>query len=279
MFSGPILTIAGLIVGAVFVSVVHHSFLVFLQGRRVEEQFWMKNSSNALSIVVQSLCAASVSMSLTQLIWWFLRRRPFTVSQLNQLFSLPGQLPTLFLVLSKRPWRILPIIFISALIPVYTLVSILAPNSLAVGPASPKTQIISVPTIFFNRDALEQGWAYPLPGDSGCPYDVTTSFERVLERSLRFDELVGWSAPLGCENGCNYTLQYTAPALRCSSIDAEGIILDGSPTLHPNQPPALLWSNNVSEGVYNGASQYMRSDVDPRHFMAKIQCRGGFDLW
>ncbi|KAK0454219.1 uncharacterized protein EV420DRAFT_1555814 [Desarmillaria tabescens] len=261
MLSGPNLTIVGLIAGAAFVSVVHHFFLVFLRGRRVEEQFWMKNTSNALSIVVQSLCAVSVSVSLTQLIWWFLRRRPFTVSQLNQLFSLPGQLPTLFLVLSKRPWRILPIIFISALIPVYTLVSILAPNALAVGPASPKTQIISAPTIFFDRDPLEQGWAYPLPSVSGCIYEVTSSFERVLERSLRFDGLVGWSAPLGCESGCNYTLQYSAPALRCSSIDAEDI-LNGSSTIHPAQPPALLWSNDSSEGVYNGASQYMRSDVD-----------------
>ncbi len=68
ILSGSTLTIAGLIMGAALVSGVHHFFLVFLDGRQVEEQFWMKNTSNALSIVVQTLCVASVSVSLTQLV-------------------------------------------------------------------------------------------------------------------------------------------------------------------------------------------------------------------
>ncbi|PBK61410.1 hypothetical protein ARMSODRAFT_1064875 [Armillaria solidipes] len=231
-------------------------------GCRVEgrfSQFWMKNISNALSIVVQTLCVASISVSLTQLIWWFLRRQPFTVAELDQLFSLPGRLPTLRLVLSKSSWRILPIIFISTLIPVYTLVSILAPNALEVGPASPKTQTLTVPTIFYGRDPLEQGWAYPqIPAI--CFYQLTSNFERILGSSMRLDKLVGWNAPLGCESGCNYTLEYSGPALRCSSMDTEGILYNNASS--PSRPLSLLWISENQEGVYNATTEVVNSDAD-----------------
>ncbi len=68
LLSGPVLTMAGLIMGAALISGVHHYILITLKGRRVEgrfSQFQMKNTTNALSIVVQTLCVASVSLSLT----------------------------------------------------------------------------------------------------------------------------------------------------------------------------------------------------------------------
>ncbi|PBK79964.1 hypothetical protein ARMGADRAFT_94766 [Armillaria gallica] len=262
LLSGPILTMVGLIVGAALISGVHHFTLIFFKGRCVEgrfSQFWMKNISNVLSIVVQTLCVASISVSLTQLIWWFLRRQPFTVAQLDQLFSLPGCLPTLRLVLSKSSWRILPIIFISTLIPVYTFVSILAPNALEVGPASPKTQTLTVPTIFYGRDPLEQGWAYPR-NPANCFYQLTSNFERVLGSSMRFDSLLGWSAPLGCESGCNYTMEYSAPALRCSIMDTKGILYDNASS--PSQPLARLWISENQAGVYNATTEVVNSNAD-----------------
>ncbi|KAG7441796.1 uncharacterized protein BT62DRAFT_1079752 [Guyanagaster necrorhizus] len=82
--------IIGLLIVAAATATLHHLFLSFLHGREVQQQFWIKNSSNALSTSIQWLCAASVSLSLTQLIWWFIRRRPFTVVQLNHLFGLPS---------------------------------------------------------------------------------------------------------------------------------------------------------------------------------------------
>ncbi len=60
--------IAGLLLGAALTAVLHHVYLSKLRGRTVFGQFWIKNSSNALSTLVQWLCMGSVSVSLTQLV-------------------------------------------------------------------------------------------------------------------------------------------------------------------------------------------------------------------
>lgn len=60
--------IASLLLGAALTAVLHHVYLFILQGRTVSGQFWIKNSSNALSTLVQWLCMGSVSVSLTQLV-------------------------------------------------------------------------------------------------------------------------------------------------------------------------------------------------------------------
>ncbi len=60
--------IAGLLFGAALTAVLHHVYLFILRGRTVSNQFWIKNSSNALSTLVQWLCMGSVSVSLTQLV-------------------------------------------------------------------------------------------------------------------------------------------------------------------------------------------------------------------
>ncbi len=59
---------SGLLFGAALTSVLHHVYLFVLRGRTVSDQFWIKNSSNALSTLVQWLCMGSVSVSLTQLV-------------------------------------------------------------------------------------------------------------------------------------------------------------------------------------------------------------------
>ncbi len=60
--------VAGLLFGAALTAVLHHVYLFVLRGRTVSDQFWIKNSSNALSMLVQWLCMGSVSVSLTQLV-------------------------------------------------------------------------------------------------------------------------------------------------------------------------------------------------------------------
>ncbi len=60
--------IAGLLLGAALIAVLHHVYLFILRGRTVSSQFWIKNSSNALSTLVQWLSMGSVSVSLTQLV-------------------------------------------------------------------------------------------------------------------------------------------------------------------------------------------------------------------
>ncbi len=60
--------IAGLLFGAALTAALHHFYLFILRGRTVSSQFWIKNSSNALSTLVQWLCMGSVSVSLSQVV-------------------------------------------------------------------------------------------------------------------------------------------------------------------------------------------------------------------
>ncbi|KAK0462306.1 uncharacterized protein EV420DRAFT_1523990 [Desarmillaria tabescens] len=202
--------IAVLLLGAALTAGMHHVYLFILQGRTVSSQFWIKNSSNALSTLVQWLCIASVSVSLTQLIWWLIRRRPFTILQLNHLFGLPSPFPILRLASSKRLRNVIPVIFMATIVQLLALVSILAPNSLEVGSASPKNTTISVPTISFSKsDNISE---------VRCDFTPSTAWQRILIQALSSDTLVGWNAPIGCGRECHYTIQYPAPALRCTEL-------------------------------------------------------------
>ncbi len=255
-----------MLLGAGLTAGIHHVFLTFLQGRDAQDQFWIRNSSNALSTLVHWLCAGSVSISLTQLvsafflkcmdkltmttrqIWLFLCRRPFTVKQLNHLFGLPDPIQTLRLVLA---WRIVPIIIMALLLQSLTLVSILAPNALEVGSGSPRNEIISVPTVSFgNGDAWTTG------SMTNCTFTMTVTWERILSRSFLSDSLIGWNAPAGCGSACNYTIEYAAPALQCSEIGQDEILDDGDGSSGPSNPSAILRSTNstVDTAVYNATT-------------------------
>lgn len=154
--------------------------------------------------------------------------------QLNHIFGLPNPIRTLRLASSERPWKILPIITMAIVVQAYTLVSILAPNSLEVGTASVQTELISIPTIFFDSDPLEHSWGY-VPADS-CDYALSSGWERTLGQSLQSDELIGWKVPLRCGTGCNYTFEYPAPALRCFDLGPDELF-DNDESAYP-PPPA-----------------------------------------
>ncbi|KAK0431402.1 hypothetical protein EV421DRAFT_1927773 [Armillaria borealis] len=249
--------IAGLLFCAALTAVLHHVYLFVLRGRTVSGQFWIKNSSNALSTLVQWLCMGSVSVSLTQLvsilyldlkafdsqtqqIWWLLRRRPFTILQLNHLFGLPDPLRILRLASSRRLWNAIPVIIIATIFQAFVLVSILAPNSLEVGSASPKNTTISVPTTLFNK--LINGF--------NCTMNPSADSEKVLGLALQSEKLMGWNAPAGCGTACNYTIQYTAPALRCTELD-----MDELNTMLPSSDLSTAVYNVTFTTVYNATFQ------------------------
>ncbi|PBK95094.1 hypothetical protein ARMGADRAFT_1144795 [Armillaria gallica] len=203
--------IAGLLLGAALTAVLHHIYLSNLRGRTVSVQFWIKNSSNALSTLVQWLCMGSVSVSLTQLIWWLLRHRPFTILQLNHLFGLPDPLRILGRASARKLRNAIPVITIGTLLQTFALVSILAPNSLdslEVGSVSPKNTTISVPTAFFNKSISR----------FDCDMTPSADSEKILRLALQSETLLDWNAPAGCGTACNYTIQYSAPALRCTEL-------------------------------------------------------------
>ncbi|KAK0194747.1 hypothetical protein F5146DRAFT_1171901 [Armillaria mellea] len=209
--------IAGLLFGAALTAVVHHVYLFILRGRIVSSQFWIKNCSNVLSALVQWLCIASLLVSLTQLIRRLIRCQLFTILQVNHLFGLSNPFRILRLASSRRVRNSIPAIVIATLLQTFTLVSILAPNSLEVGLASPQNIIISVPTAYFDKANLSEARCDPYP---------SAEWQNVLSQALQSDTLLGWNAPPGCGSACNYTIQYAAPALRCIEFNTdEGITM------------------------------------------------------
>ncbi|KAK0505466.1 hypothetical protein EDD18DRAFT_1326541 [Armillaria luteobubalina] len=201
--------IAGLLFGAALTAVLHHIYLFILRGHTVSGQFWIKNSSNVLSTLVQWLCRGSIS------IWWLLRRRPFTIRQLNHFFGLHDPLRILRLASSKRLWSVIPVIAIAIILQAFELVSILAPNSLEIGTAPPTYTNLTVPTVSFSKTNLSGSQC-----DDDKPY---AAWQKVLGRALLSDKLLAWDAPVGCGTACNYTILYAAPALRCTTLGMDAV--------------------------------------------------------
>ncbi|KAK0227227.1 hypothetical protein EDD85DRAFT_794501 [Armillaria nabsnona] len=258
--SGTPLMMVGLLVVAAVTALLHHVYLSFLHGQDVQQQlqqFWIKNSSNALSTAIQWLCAASLSLSLTQLTWSLIRRWPFTVIQLNHLFGLPNPCPIIGLTFSSgsKPWKIIPIIIMAIAVQGFTLVSIFAPNSLMIGSASPRNDVLNVPSIFFDTSKEGMGWTSGFGGLGDCTVKASSVWKRILGRAFQSDELITWKPPEGCQDGCNYTIEYPAPALLCSDISEDEILGNGDvdqasdptqPTVHLSSPS---WS--LTDSVYN----------------------------
>lgn len=86
-----------------------------------------------------------------------------------------------------------------------------------------------MPTVFFSKTNITGFQCDPYP---------STTWQRVLSRALQSDTLIGWNAPVGCGSACNYTIQYPAPALRCTELG-----IDEVNTLVP--------SNNLIVTMYN----------------------------
>ncbi|KAK0470980.1 hypothetical protein IW261DRAFT_1572500 [Armillaria novae-zelandiae] len=247
----------GLLVISAATAILHHIYLSFLRNRDVKQQFWIKNSSNALSTSIQWLCAASLSLSLTQVTWSLIRRRPFTLIQLNHLFGLPNPYPIIGLTLSigSKSWGIIPVIVMAAAVQAFTLVSILAPNSLAVGSASPRNDVLDVPAIFFNTSKEGSGWTTGFGGLEDCTVSTSSAWKRIFGRAFQSDNLITWNPPEGCQSGCNYTIEYPAPALLCSDISEDEILGNGDAvqTSDPSQPTVQLSSPSflIAESVYS----------------------------
>ncbi|KAK0209695.1 hypothetical protein IW262DRAFT_1528555 [Armillaria fumosa] len=253
------LIIISLVIAAAATATLHHIYLSFLRGREVRQQFWIKNSSNALSTSIQWLCAASVSQSLTQIIWVFIRRRNLTVIQINHLFGLPGPFSIIGLTVSKQAFKIIPIIITALSVQGFTLVSILAPNSLEIGSALPINDTLHVPTILFNESSQGTGWNPEFGAYLNCAVKTSTVWKRILGWSFQSDELITWKPPEGCQNGCNYTIEYPAPALHCSDISQDEILGNANDTYassDPPQPIAQLPYALLAEQVY-AANSYL----------------------
>ncbi|KAK0475403.1 hypothetical protein IW261DRAFT_1595410 [Armillaria novae-zelandiae] len=244
--------IAGLLFGAALTAGLHHAYLSILEGRTVSCQFWIRSSSNVLSALVQCLCAASISVSITKRLRRLIHRR-VTILQSNHLFGLSNPLRLLRLAPSRSVRNAIPASIIVTLAQAFMLVSILAPNSLEVGLDSPQSTIISVPTVYFNDINLSEARCDPYP---------SAAWQKVLGHALQSPSLLGWNAPAGCGSACHYTIQYTAPALRCTELDMDEVI-----TMVPSDDDLTTLYNstyNIDMATYlvTNMSMAWRSDND-----------------
>ncbi len=137
----------------------------------------------------------------------------------------------------------------------FTLVSILAPNPLAVGSASPRNDVLNVPAIFFNTSKEGISWTTGFGGISDCTVTTSSAWKPIFRSAFQSEELITWKPPDGCQSGCNYTIEYPAPALLCSDISEDEILGNGDAgqASDPTQPTVQLSSPSwlLSHMVYN----------------------------
>ncbi|PBK95087.1 hypothetical protein ARMGADRAFT_1061841 [Armillaria gallica] len=161
---------------------------------------------------------------------------------------------------SRRVSNAIPVIIIPTLLQAFALVSILAPNSLEVGSASPKYTTISVPTALFNEHIND------FDSDCSVPY-LSADGEKVLGHALavaalQSETLIGWNAPAGCGTACNYTIQYSVPALRRTelAIDEVNTMLPASQltVMGPTRPTTVY----PVYTVYNASTRDVGGSIE-----------------
>jgi hypothetical protein len=79
----------GLVLGTI-VSLIHHFYYRYLDGRIVEnsnQQAWFLRIGTGLAFITKALLTASAAIAYTQLLWRTLRSRPVTLSGIDSLFD------------------------------------------------------------------------------------------------------------------------------------------------------------------------------------------------
>jgi hypothetical protein len=182
--------IIGFLFLATAVAVAHFLYCHYMDQRFVESTI-PQNWNNALTVVFarafSTALAASASAAFTQLLWWYLRRKALSLSNIDALFSIntsPLKLYDLNL-LSTTPilW------FFGLLIPLISIATIFPPGSLVVQQL-PDTQrnIAEVPTL--NLDYRGNQTKEAFFEHAVFAHDVEGQYQSVLSsKAMRVDSL------------------------------------------------------------------------------------------
>lgn len=118
---------------AIIVGVVHYIYCRHLDNKFVEStipQSWNNAFAIIFARVFSTALAASASTAFTQILWWYLRRRALTLSDIDALFSIncsPIHLYQVGLI------KVTPLLWIfGLLIPLISIATIFPPGSLVV---------------------------------------------------------------------------------------------------------------------------------------------------
>ncbi|KAJ7099799.1 hypothetical protein C8R44DRAFT_354667 [Mycena epipterygia] len=199
---------------------------------------WTQTKSSRVEIFLATafkiMFCFSAGVSICQVSWYFLRRQPAMLGDIDVLVGEPSlmTLPRRHLIL-EMPL----VIFMTAAILASPLITILTP-SLNTRQASSSSRTLTVPTLNTTTDAIlnDVYLAYGIvPTHSFILADavwsvriksygtVTETWDKTALVSLLSDAPVGWSMPDGCSPECEYHITYAAPALRCSDLQPNQI--------------------------------------------------------
>ncbi|KAJ7938454.1 hypothetical protein B0H13DRAFT_2648826 [Mycena leptocephala] len=189
-FWTPLWIIGGTVVAAA-VAVAHHIVDTKFNDRPVDSLgFWTQNRTKSLEIVLAAafkiLFCFSAGVSLCQIAWHSMRRKAFSLADID----CPATLAITIFILAS---------------PLFT---VFAP-SLTVRQASPSNQIITVPTL----DLASDEWLDDMILDGGGEAYLGPSgtWDKVVLQGLTSSGPVGWTIPDGCSPECRYNLLTTPP--------------------------------------------------------------------
>ncbi|KZV74624.1 hypothetical protein PENSPDRAFT_749179 [Peniophora sp. CONT] len=223
LWKAPVIMFVTLL-SATVVGIAHHIFLSILDEKSVTEfpfpQTWVRDVGNALSHVVQILLELSVGIALTQSIWFYVKRFNVSLSEVDDLFSLPS-ITSFPPVLIK--WSAFLVLPFAIMIQAFALVGILAPNALSVIPARQTEIALNVPFPALEQIPVIESsvfWAY----SKGFMYSSPSpAVSRVANGVLNNGAFLPWNAPTGCGLACNYTLVHQGPALKCQDLPKNSV--------------------------------------------------------
>lgn len=127
------LTIIGTLLMAVLIAIIHYIYCHILHKKSVGStipQSWNNALSVAFAHLFATALATSASTAFTQLLWWYLRRRSLSISNIDALFSLNCSSSNLY---QLGILRTIPVLwFFGLLVPLISVATIFPPGSLVV---------------------------------------------------------------------------------------------------------------------------------------------------
>lgn len=204
---------------AVGMALGHHFFLKSLNDKPVSNQVWINRYSLAKAFVVKFSVTAAISLAYVQRLWFTLQRTEggVTVRAIDALFNAQESYLSLFVL---DFWRSA---FLAALVAVVVwlmpLIALVSPTALSVGFLTQSSMIpnCAVPTL----DMTDQNWqnhgtslALSTVSYTGVTYTPSMTARRIVAATCQGGQQLGWSSP--CGPNCTYTVNFVAPALRCT---------------------------------------------------------------
>ena len=142
----------GSYIAAINVAVAHYVYYRHLDRQAVEStirQSWNNGISVAFVRIFSMTLATSASSAFTQLLWWFLRRRPIALKKIDAVFSLNTSPLNLYQV---GLLRTLPTLWVFGLLfPLISITTIFPPGALVVQQLwTHNSSLMIVPTLDVN---------------------------------------------------------------------------------------------------------------------------------